>query len=184
MRKPEFIVLGIGLALPFIGNILGAILYGEFPLYFRISLVEFFVLESLHLIPVALCIFYYYKASVVLKWFRYAPPIVITYLFIIYCHYEATAVIAELKITGTGYTGAAITAAFLAYGAPFLSIPVFFVAFLFSYLFNIPAIRREEKLRQEKNNSQASEDDDESQTVDKFGKMPSFLQKQESRRKM
>ena len=47
MRKPEFIILGVGLVLPFIGNILGAMLYGEFPLYFGFSLSELFVLETL-----------------------------------------------------------------------------------------------------------------------------------------
>ena len=159
MRKPEFIVLGVGLALPFMGCILGAILYGEFPLYFGSSLSELFVLGTLNLIPVALCIFYC-KASAVLKWFRYAP-VVITYLFIIYCHYEATAVIADLKVTGKGYTGAAITAGLLAYGAPFFSIPVFVIAFIFSLIINLPAIRREEKLRQERKCPQTLEHDDE-----------------------
>jgi hypothetical protein len=150
MRRSEITLLAIGLALPFVGNLLGAILYGEIPFYlFRASrsvneylwLVS--TLEVFQLIPVILCVFYC-KASTVLKRFRYAP-VVVTYLFIVYCHYEAMVIVAT---PGTHYTGHAIAVGLLMsmglamWGPPFLSIPVFFVAFLLTFLINLLGIRR------------------------------------------
>ena len=146
MRKPEIVILCIGLALPFIGNVLGAILWGKFPFYlfyppsqrFSEYLTFLFVLESLNLIPIILCIMYSKGSTTAnLKRFKYAP-IVVTYLFIIYCHYEVMALSAC-------YTTAVIGAGLLMLGAPFLSIPVFFIAFMFSLVINLPVIRREEK---------------------------------------
>jgi hypothetical protein len=78
IQKSEITILAIGLALPFIGNLLGAILYGMRLLYFlHAGLTTLFVLEAIHLIPVISCIVYY-KASTGLKRFRYVP-IVVTY---------------------------------------------------------------------------------------------------------
>jgi hypothetical protein len=144
MRKPELIILTIGLALPFIGNILGAMLYGEFPFYFEETMQGLLVLEGFHLIPAVLCIMYSLWATAIgLKRFRYAP-VVITYLFIIFCHYEVMVVVAT---PSTHLTGDVLAAGLMMLGAPFVSILVFFATFIFTLLINLSVFRSARKRR-------------------------------------
>ena len=87
------IILGTGLALPFIGNILASMQMGTSPPYLTVTrnisdyLWFIFILEVFNLIPVVLCIFFYCKAYTVLKIRRYIP-IGAVYISIIYGHYE------------------------------------------------------------------------------------------------
>lgn len=115
----------VGLALPFMGNILASMQMGKcLPSYFRIypNIYDYlwfiFVLEFFNLIPVVLCTICYMCA--VLKKYRYIP-IGVVYLFIIYNHYE-------MAFSPDGLAGLVIIA------APLASVPLFFVSFMFSLI--------------------------------------------------
>jgi len=115
-------IWGVGFALPFIGGTLASIRLGEFP---HPGLEEYwcsvFLLETLNLIPVVLCVICYKKCTI-LKKLRYAP-ICAVYLFVIYIHYKAA-----LAWEGP-------FAWLIIIEAPILAIPVFFVVLVFSILF-------------------------------------------------
>lgn len=128
------IIVGVGLALPFIGDILALMLTGELTYCFRMGqhindeLWFLFIMQAFNLIPITLCILYY-KGCTVLKRYRFTP-IYATYLFVIYSHYNATA----------NWEGP--FAWLVIIGAPLFSVPVFFVAFVFVLVINYDVLVR------------------------------------------
>ena len=111
-------LVGLGLALPFIGCILASIQIGEIPVYFTVDLSFILLMEAWNLIPIVLCISCY-NWCIVLKKHRYIP-ICAVYLLIIYCHYEAM----------FGWADAFAWLVIII--APLFSLPVFVVALVFS----------------------------------------------------
>ena len=117
------IIVGVGLTLPFIGNLLAAVQINIFPYYFPMGenieddLWFFFFIEMWNLAPIVLCITC--QRCTVLKQYRYIP-ICVTYLFLIYAHY-----VGSLAWPDPFYWLVPIV-------APLLSLLVFFIALIFS----------------------------------------------------
>ncbi|MDR3197777.1 MAG: hypothetical protein LBU34_07890 [Planctomycetaceae bacterium] len=111
-----------GLILPFISNTIGDLYSDIYPRYLYIINHEGFkfliIFEIFNLVPITLCVLSFY--CLVLKKLRFLP-IIITYLFIFWGHFDVPPSQDGLWI-------------FIILGVPLFSIPIFIISFIITLI--------------------------------------------------